>query len=203
LISLALVSLRLNSALSTSVDGLALGAAAMLALSSIALPAWAQTAPGAPPVSATANAIRAQNTPNVPVSSTPVRAAQVQIVDDRAHSPYQEGGFANCVFAGVCTVTFSPVPAGHRRLVEHISCSLYLPAPAVLRYLALLSNSFSLPRDFSPVSRSPADSAQWFVNNATLLNFPAGESPVAYAFADGEPITELFCTVSGRDIVLP
>ena len=74
---------------------------------------------------------------------------------------------------------------------------LSVPSPQVL------SNQFSLPRDFSPLSRSPADSAQWFVNNATLLHFEAGEAPVAYAFADSGPIQELFCTVSGRDIVLP
>ena len=88
-------------------------------------------------------------------------------------------------------------------MVEHFSCSVYVPAPGVPRYVALLSNQFSLPRDFSPLSRSPADGAQWFVNNATLLHFEAGEAAIAYAFADNGPIQELFCTVSGRDVVLP
>jgi len=135
--------------------------------------------------------------------TTAPRAALVQIADDSAHAPYQEGGLGNCVFAGVCTVFYSVVPAGHRRVVEHFSCSVYVPTPGLPRYVALLSNQFSLPRDFSPLSRSPADPAQWFVNNATLLHFEAGEGPVAYAFADAGPIQELFCTVSGRDILLP
>jgi hypothetical protein len=137
------------------------------------------------------------------VRAQTVRAAQVQIVDDEAHSPYQEGGLSNCTFAGACTVFFSAVPAGHRRLVEHLSCSVYVPSPGVLRYVALLADTFALPRDFFPFTRSPADSAQSFVNSPTLLNFSAGEKPVAYTFADGGPIQELFCTVSGRDIVSP
>ena len=36
-----------------------------------------------------------------------------------------------------------------------------------------------------------------------LFGALAGEAPVAYAFADSGPIQALFCTVSGRDIVLP
>jgi hypothetical protein len=175
--------------------------AALLALSSVSPTARAQTTPNAPPVN---TALPARITAALaPAATTPVRAALVQIVDDKAHSPYQEGAFSNCTFAGVCTVTYSVVPAGHRRLIEHFSCSVYVPSPGVLRYVALLANTFATPRDFFPFTRSPADAAQWFINSATLLNFSAGESPEAYAFADSGPIQELFCTVSGRDIVLP
>ena len=165
--------------------------------------ALAQAAPGSPPVNAVAKPRIALTANVTPAVTTAPRAAQVQITDDTAHAPYQEGGFSECTFAGVCTVSFAVVPAGHRHVIEHFSCSIYVPAPGILRYVALLSNQFSLPRDFSPLSRSPADPAQWFVNNATLLHFEAGEAPVAYAFADSGPIQELFCTVSGRDIVLP
>lgn len=181
-----------------------ISAACVLLLSAaLAGGAMAQAAPGSPPVNAVAKP-RIVLTSNVtPAATTAPRAALVQIVDDTAHAPYQEGGLSNCTFAGVCTVLFSVVPAGHRHVVEHFSCSVYVPAPGVPRYVALLSNQFSLPRDFSPLSRSPADPAQWFVNNATLLHFEAGEAPVAYAYADSGPIQELFCTVSGRDIVLP
>ena len=178
-------------------------ACVLLSFGALAGNALAQAAPGSPPVNAAARprvAVTAQATPAV---TTAPRAAQVQVVDDDAHAPYQEGGLSNCTFAGVCTVLFSVVPAGHRHVIEHFSCSVFVPAPGVPRYVALLSNQFSLPRDFSALSRSPADPAQWFVNNATLLHFEAGEAPVAYAFADSGPIQELFCTVSGRDIVLP
>jgi hypothetical protein len=176
---------------------------ALSLLGALAGSAMAQAAPGSPPVNAAAKPRAAATAQLKAAAATAPRAAQVQIADDDAHAPYQEGGLSNCTFAGVCTVLFSVVPAGHRHLVEHLSCSVYVPAPGVPRYVALLSNQFSLPRDFSPLSRSPADSAQWFVNNATLLSFEAGEAPVAYAFADSGPIQELFCTVSGRDIVLP
>ena len=172
-------------------------------LGALAGGAMAQAAPGAPPVNAAARPRLAPAAKLEPALTTAPRAAQVQIADDDAHAPYQEGGLSNCTFAGVCTVLFSAVPAGHRHLVEHFSCSVFVPAPGIPRYVALLSNQFSLPRDFSPLSRSPADPAQWFVNNPTLLHFEAGEAPVAYAFADSGPIQELFCTVSGRDIVLP
>ena len=178
-------------------------AGALLSLGVLAGGAMAQSTPGAPPVNAGAKPRLAASAQVVPAVTTAPRAAQVQVVDDDAHAPYQEGGLTNCTFAGVCTVGFSLVPAGHRHVIEHFSCSVYVPAPGVPRYVALLSNQFSLPRDFSALSRSPADPAQWFVNNATLLHFEAGEAPVAYAFADSGPIQELFCTVSGRDIVLP
>ncbi len=178
-------------------------ACALLLFGALAGGAMAQGAPGSPPVNAVAKPRIAPTANVAPAVTTAPRAAQVQVVDDSAHAPYQEGGLSNCTFAGVCTVLFSVVPAGHRHVIEHFSCSVYVPAPGVPRYVALLSNQFSLPRDFSPLSRSPADPAQWFVNNATLLHFEAAEAPVAYAFADSGPIQELFCTVSGRDIVLP
>ncbi len=178
-------------------------ACGVLLFGALAAGAMAQAAPGSPPVNAVAKPPIASTAKVAPAVTTASRAAQVQITDDSAHAPYQEGGLANCTFAGVCTVLFSAVPAGHRHVIEHFSCSVYVPAPGVPRYVALLSNQFSLPRDFSPMSRSPADPAQWFVNNATLLHFEAGEAPVAYAFADGGPIQELFCTVTGRDILLP
>jgi hypothetical protein len=166
--------------------------------------AFAQAAPGAPPVMQIQKpraAIGASVTAQAAVAAP--RAALVQIVDDSAHSPYQEGGLSNCTFAGVCTVLFGTVPAGHRRTVEHMSCSVYLPAPGALRYVALLANTFSFPRDFFAFTRSPADPAQSFVNSPTLLHFEAGEAPLAYAFAEGQAIQELFCTVSGRDILVP
>ena len=173
---------------------------ALLLLSGLAGGAMAQSAPGAPPVQELPRARGAAVTAAVVAAP---RAAQVQIADDSAHAPYQEGNQASCTYAGVCTVTFATVPAGRRHVVEHFSCSIYVPAPGILRYVALLSNNFGLPRDFSPLSRSPADAAQWFVNNATLLHFDAGEAPIVYAFADTGPITNLVCTVSGREIALP
>jgi hypothetical protein len=189
-------SVRADKRSSLRLGGMSLGVAALLSVA--VLPAQAQVTPGAPPVNAAVKAAGAAN-----AGAPAARAALVQIADDRAHGAYQEGGLANCTFAGVCTVSYSPVPAGHRRLVEHMSCSVYVPSPGIVRYVALLANTFALPRDFFPMTRSPADPAQWFVNSPTLLSFAAGESPVAYAFADNGPIQELFCTISGRDIVLP
>jgi hypothetical protein len=181
----------------------ALAACTLAGAMALSHSASAQTgAPFTPPILAAGQprvAVPAAKT----LAATTVRAAQVQIADDEAHAPYQEGNVTNCTFAGACTVAFSTVPAGHRRTVEHMSCSVYLPSPGTLRYVALLANSFSFPRDFFAFTRSPADPAQSFVNSPTLLHFEAGEAPLAYAFADGQAIQEIFCTVSGRDIVLP
>lgn len=183
----------------TRIAAVALACASFLGLPQVV---FAQTTPGFPPVN-TAPAKPRVAAATVQAAATTPRAAQVQIVDDEAHGHYQEGGYAGCTFAGVCTVAFSQVPAGHRRLVEHFSCSVYLPAPGLLRYVALLSNTFAVPRDFFAMTRSPADSAQSFINSPTHLGFEAGENPLAYAFAEGAAIQELFCTVSGRDITLP
>jgi hypothetical protein len=184
-----------------------IAAIAVAAASVLALPlaASAQAAPGFPPVNVSVAKPRAAVAAGVTPAATTAtpKAAQVQVVDDDAHAPYQEGGFVDCVYAGACSFAYSPVPSGHRRVIEHFSCSVYLPAPGLLRYVSLLSNTFALPRDFFPFTRSPADSAQSFVNSPTLLRFEAGEVPLAYAYAESAPIQEMFCTVSGRDITLP
>ena len=130
------------------------------------------------------------------------KAAAVQIVDDDAHAPFKEGVFATCSVAGVCTVAFSTVPAGHRRVVEHLSCSVYVATTGALRYVAFLANSFTAPRDFVPYTRSPADAGQYFVYVQSLFPFEAGETPLIYAYADTSPIQDLTCTITGRDIVL-
>ena len=139
----------------------------------------------------------------VPAATTAPKAAQVQIVDDDAHGAYKEGVFTSCTFAGVCTVNFSTVPAGHRRLVEHLSCSIYVSTTGALRYVAFLAGSFTAPRDFVPYTRSAADAGQYFVNASEMFPFDAGETPLIYAFADTSPIQDLTCTITGRDIVLP
>lgn len=179
---------------------------AALAVASLVLPlaAAAQVTPGFPPVNPSVAKPRLAAATAVPqLTPTAPKAAQVQVVDDDAHAPYQEGGYADCTYAGACSFTFSTVPAGHRRVIEHFSCSVYVGAPGVLRYVSLLATTFALPRDFFPLTRSPADAAQWFVNSPSLLRFEAGEIPAAYAYADGGAIQELFCTASGRDITLP
>ncbi len=176
-----------------------------LAAAALVLPfaAAAQVTPGFPPVNAAVAKPRIAAAAAVPQLTTTPKAAQVQVVDDDAHAPYQEGGYTDCTYAGACSFTFSTVPAGHRRVIEHFSCSVYVGAPGVLRYVSLLATTFALPRDFFPLTRSPADAAQWFVNSPSLLRFEAGEVPAAYAYADAGPIQELFCTASGRDITLP
>ena len=106
-------------------------ACALLVLSCLAQGAMAQASPGAPPVNATVKPRLAAAAGAAPAATAPPRAAQVQIADDSAHAPYQEGGLTNCTFAGVCTVLFSVVPAGHRHVVEHFSCSVFVPAPGL------------------------------------------------------------------------
>ena len=106
-------------------------ACALLLLGAVAGSAMAQAAPGSPLVNAVARPRVAATANLTPAVTTAPRAAQVQIADDDAHAPYQEGGLSNCTFAGVCTVLFSVVPAGHRHVIEHFSCSVYVPAPGV------------------------------------------------------------------------
>lgn len=138
-----------------------------------------------------------------PAITAAARAALVQEVDDDAHGAFKEGTFATCSVAGVCTVAFTAVPAGHRRLVQHLTCSIYVATTGALRYVAFLANSFTAPREFAPYTRSAADAGQYFVDVATAFPFDAGETPLVYAYADTSPIQDLTCTIMGRDIVLP
>lgn len=145
----------------------------------------------------------AASTLAAPAVTATVRAAQTQVVDDDAHGAFKEGVFTTCTSPGVCTVSFSPVAAGHRRLVQHLACSVYVAAPGALRYVAFLANSFTVPREFAPYTRSVADAGQYFVDVPTTFPYEAGESPLIYAYADGTPIQDLTCTIMGRDIALP
>ena len=155
------------------------------------------------PSRAAVTALTAGKAPSVAAALiTAPRAALVQVVDDAAHAPYKEGVFTGCIFAGVCTVAFSAVPVGHRRIVEHLSCSVYVASGGALRSVAFLANNFAAPRDFLPYTRSVADAGQYFIHSPMLFPFEAGETPLIYASADSAPITDLFCTATGRDITL-
>lgn len=177
-------------------------ALACATLASQALAQRADMPPIYPSASPRAPVARAALTA-VPAVTVPTKAAQVQIVDDDAHGAYKEGVFTTCTAPGVCTVAFSAVPAGHRHLVEHLSCSVYVSTTGALRYVAFLASSFTAPRDFLPYTRSAADAGQYFVNVSEMFPYEAGESPLIYAYADTSPIQDLTCTITGRDIVLP
>jgi len=179
-------------------------ALAALACALAPWPALAQRAP-MPPVnpSPAAHAPTARAMIATAAATTTPKAAAVQVVDDEAHGAYKEGVFTSCSIAGVCTVSFSTVPAGHRRLVEHLSCSIYVPTTSALRYVAFLADSYTAPRDWMPYTRSAADAGQYFVNSPALFPFEAGETPLVYTFADAAPVQDLTCTATGRDIVLP
>ena len=170
-----------------------------LSCATLAIPAWAQHA-SLPPINPNASPLA--RPAGVPAATTP-KAAQVQIVDDDAHGAYKEGVFNFCNTSGVCIAQFSTVPAGHRRLVEHLSCSVHVPTTGALRYVAFLATSYTAPRDWMPYTRSAADAGQYFINSATLFPFEAGETPMVYADSDLAPIDDLTCTATGRDIVLP
>jgi hypothetical protein len=185
--------------------GNALAACTLAGSMALSLPARAQTgAPNLPPIVAAQPHVAATGARAllVPAATAIVRAAQVQIVDDQAHAPYKEGIFTGCTTAGVCTASFSVVPPGHRRIVEHLTCSVYVANSGALRYVAFLANNFAPPREFYPYTRSVADAGQYFVHSLTLFPFEAGETPLVYSFADTQPIQELTCTATGRDITL-
>ncbi len=173
-------------------------------LASQALAQRAEMPPINPSATPRAPAPRAAAVTNgVPAATTTPKAALVQIVDDDAHGAYKEGVFNFCNTSGVCIAQFSTVPAGHRRLVEHLSCSVHVPTTGALRYVAFLATSYTAPRDWMPYTRSAADAGQYFINSATLFPFEAGETPMVYADSDLAPIDDLTCTATGRDIVLP
>lgn len=180
-----------------------LGALTCVATASQALAQRVPMPPVNPAPSVRAPLARAALAPAATPAATTPKAAFVEVIDDDAHGAYKEGVFTSCSVAGVCTVSFSTVAAGHRRVIEHLSCSLYVSTTGALRYVAFLADSFTAPRDWMPYTRSAADAGQYFINSAALFPFEAGETPLVYAFADAAPIQDLTCTATGRDIVLP
>lgn len=127
------------------------------------------------------------------------RAALVQNVDDSLRNPYQETMAISC--SPACHLTFSPVPAGRRRVVENVSCRTTIPEGGLLE--VTLSNP-PHATVYLPLQRSPATSLVYFANAATQVFYEAGEAPVVTsgALSPGR-VTFLSCTLTGREVTVP
>lgn len=130
------------------------------------------------------------------------RAALVQNVDDSLRNPYQEWQRTFCD-NGSCSIVFSQVAPGRRRVVEYASCTTTSPTGLVFE----VELSIAPVRKFTvylPLQRSPSAQSRFHANGATQVFYEAGEAPyVVSSAASPGHVVFLACTVSGREISVP
>jgi hypothetical protein len=133
------------------------------------------------------------------------RAVLIQNLDESIRAPYQEAAFVNCnTFQ--CTLFFPAVPAGRRRTVEQVSCSIFLPSGTAEGRMQSLELSFQDRRPvraYLPYAANPGSSILFTSNAATLLFFNAGDAPRVDASSVAGAIASMSCTLSGREIAVP
>ena len=130
------------------------------------------------------------------------RAALTQDTDDDSRVPYQEGIFPSCPFAGDCAMVYSPVPAGKRRVIEYISCAIFVTGGFGVQTVSLNSQGFRNARGFFPITTNGYAPGTFIVNSPTLLYFNAGETPRIDAYTSGGTVSTAVCTLTGREITL-
>ena len=94
-------------------------------------------------------------------------------VDEPGRTPYQEGVSASaCNFAGDCDILFTTVPAGVRRVVEHVSCFVNTSAVTNVSFVTLFNEQFRNARNLVPLN-SDGTGLTFFNDAATLAYYEA------------------------------
>ncbi len=130
------------------------------------------------------------------------RAVLVQNTDDSLRSPYQEFQ-RNACNGNLCTVTFSSVPAGRRRVVEYVSCKT--ATQGTTRQLVLFTTA-SQAQTWLPITAGNGDAGSFFSSVPTLMFYEAGDAPRVFTLTAGVTSTQsmaIDCTLSGREITVP
>jgi hypothetical protein len=138
-----------------------------------------------------------------------VVATFVQVVNTTAQpvltgqviDPYQQFLNTDCTFAGDCEIVFPTVTK--EVLIRHASCEFELASSASVFFVNLGSqndNSRQALQPFAPITAN--GSTNYYAFNAeTYLFVVAGDRPKVDVFANGAPVTSLFCTLSGNNII--
>ncbi len=138
-----------------------------------------------------------------PASVFAQKAALVQNIDDGIRAPYQAAASASgCNYPGNCAIVFPAVPAGHRHMIEQISCYVSLKAGGSLNApLFLSSQAFRAERAY--LAPQWVASLTYISNAPALLYYEAGEQPRVDAYSAGGAYSSFSCTLSGRDVTVP
>jgi hypothetical protein len=117
-----------------------------------------------------------------------IRAALVKNVDEPGRAPYQQmvefnqvAGFgANCPVSTVCIVSFAPVPAGKRLLVEHVTLLINGFQPTFVSFgdgnLLNVQNVAIVKPDFAQ-GPSNTGGQSWLMDRVIRVYFEAGATP--------------------------
>ena len=109
-----------------------------------------------------------------PAQAQTPNPAPVKNVDEKGRSPYMENQTLVCNQGLVCELSFPPVPAGKRLVVQHVNAGIGIPTGGVrLTALATQGNTqFLLP------ARSISESTLLIVNEPVLGYFESGQAPI-------------------------
>lgn len=115
-----------------------------------------------------------------------VRAALVKNIDEPGRMPYQQlvqFSTSECVSVLFCIVSFNPVPAGKRLVVEHVSMLVFVQDGGQPNLLAFgdgfstnTGNVAILENDFK-VGRSVLGQTAWSFSRPDRVYYEAGQTP--------------------------
>jgi hypothetical protein len=154
------------------------------------------------------NPVTIVNPASAPVPVGVTNAVKTINQDEPARHPYHQVAFANCQFAGDCATLFAAVPAGVRRVINHLSCSAFIPdGPGTFisgsGFLSVAGEAV----DVFPVALTKFDSGAPIVQATasvmTLAYVEAGQSPQVHMASSGAAFGQLLCVLSGHDVSLP
>lgn len=146
-----------------------------------------------------------------PRAARAVVATFVQVVNTASQpaltgnviDPYQQFADTDCTYAGDCQILFPTVTK--EVLIRHASCEFELASSASVFFVNLGSQNDNSRQALQPFPPTTADgSKNYYAFNAeTYLFVVAGDRPKIDVFANGAPVTGLFCTLSGNNIIHP
>ena len=139
-----------------------------------------------------------------PAIAALVKAALVQNVDERGRVPYKSSAFCSEIpplnTATHCDMTFSPVPANTRLVIEHVTGSADLDAGGYF-VSAGGSGGHITPKFEGTSPFTPFQPDHWVINEVVLDYVEAGQAP----FISANATTKVFmnATLTGYLVALP
>ncbi len=171
-----------------------------LALAGVLAVASAQAAAVGPVPPATHTLSRAllQATPAATAAATAAKPVLMEDVSGAMLAPYKENITGTCQTIA-CTINGTPVPAGHRRIVESVNCMMYLNGANQQVGSMILYSGQDPTRLFLPFALA---GSLWVANVPTSLSFEAGDIPYVYFYFPAGTAIQTECNLVGREMAV-
>lgn len=106
----------------------------------------------------------------------PAQPNPVTIANEPTQHPFQQSNNGSCFHSVTCNVTLPDVPAGTRRVVNHVSCNAELPDTVTIRPFAEF-NAVDFVDYLSIAVTHVGTQSIGIINQMTLVNFDATNPP--------------------------